>query len=447
MPTIFLAHLTCRLDHRAKEEADFINSTKHDILKYVGGKVSLEMQCPKLLWLKKNLPISCWKHAKYFFDLPDFLTWKCTGEDTRSLCSVACKWNYDAVKQEWPEDYFNAIGLKDLAKDKFKNIGQTIVSSGQPIGTGLTNRAANDLGLLPNIPVSAALIDAHAGALALLGCNDELDLEIESKLALICGTSSCHMSINEKFLEVKGVWGPYRDAIMPSYYLHEAGQSATGLLLDELVKSHPAYGVAIRNSGANRHLYEHLSDVLKTMKEEQDMKSISELTKDFHIWPDFHGNRSPLADHTLRGMLSGLTLTYDERNLAILYLAVLQGLAYGTKHIMEKMEQSGRRKFEGLFMCGGLSKNEIFVQVHADICNIPVIIPNEAESVLLGAAILGASAAKVFPDLDSAVRAMAGQGRIISPNPELRTFHERKYKVFLKMLDDQLAYREIMNGN
>lgn len=404
------------------------------------------MQCPKLLWLKKNLPISCWKHAHYFFDLPDFLTWHCTGEDTRSLCSVVCKWNYDAERGEWPESYFQAIGLEDLAQDSFRKLGTRVVPSGQPIGTGLSMRAANDLGLLPNIPVAASLIDAHAGALALLGCNDELDLELEAKLALICGTSSCHMSISDKYLEVRGIWGPYKDAIVPQYFLHEAGQSATGLLLDELVKSHPAYGVAIRNSGPNRHLYEHLSDVLRTMQAEQDLASVHELTRDFHIWPDFHGNRSPLADHTLRGMLSGLTLTHDERNLATLYLAVLQSLAYGTRHIVEKMEESGRRRFEGIFMCGGLSKNEIFVQAHSDICNIPVFIPREPESVLLGAAMLGASAAKVFPDMDSAVRNMAGKGQMVKPNVELKAFHDRKYRVFLKMLNDQLEYREIMRG-
>lgn len=422
-----------------------INKTNHDILKYVGGSVSLEMQCPKLLWLKKNLPISCWKHAAHFFDLPDFLTWKCTGDDSRSLCSVVCKWNYDAEKGEWPKDYFEAIGLEDLVKDDFAKIGRKVLNSGQPIGTGLSMRAASDLGLLPNVPVAASLIDAHAGALALLGCNDELDLD--SKMAMICGTSSCHMSLSASVMEVRGVWGPYKDAIMPDFYLHEAGQSATGLLLDELVKSHPAYGIAIRNSGLNRHLYEYLSAVvLGQMKEEQDLTTVHELTKDFHIWPDFHGNRSPLADHSLRGMLSGLTLTYDERNLAILYLSVLQGLAYGTRHIMEAMEKCGRKGFEGIFVCGGLSKNEIFLQSISDICNIPVFIPNEAESVLLGAAMLAASAAKVFPDVNSAVKAMAGKAHMISPNPELKSFHDRKYRVFLKMLDDQLAYRDIMRG-
>lgn len=54
---------------------------------------------------------------------------------------------------------------------------------------------------------------------------------------------------------------------------------------------------------------------------------VSLLTKDFHVWPDFHGNRSPLADPTMKGMITGLTINSSEENLALLYLATLQGLS------------------------------------------------------------------------------------------------------------------------
>lgn len=73
------------MDHRAQEEADFINAQGHEMLRYVGGKVSLEMQTPKMLWLKKNLP-SSWNRAALLFDLPDFLTWKATGSESRYTC-------------------------------------------------------------------------------------------------------------------------------------------------------------------------------------------------------------------------------------------------------------------------------------------------------------------------------------------------------------------------
>ena len=68
------------MDHRARAEADHINRAAkgHRVLDFVGGKVSLEMQMPKLLWIKRNLP-GAWKRARHFFDLPDYLTWRATG--------------------------------------------------------------------------------------------------------------------------------------------------------------------------------------------------------------------------------------------------------------------------------------------------------------------------------------------------------------------------------
>lgn len=70
------------MDHRAETEANIINQMNHDVLKFVGGKISLEMEIPKIMWLKKNLP-DTYKRVKLYFDLPDFLTWKATGSESR----------------------------------------------------------------------------------------------------------------------------------------------------------------------------------------------------------------------------------------------------------------------------------------------------------------------------------------------------------------------------
>ena len=73
-----------------QHEAEKINSTCHRVLDYVGGGVSLEMQMPKLLWLKTHRP-DLWTEARRFFDLPDWLVARASDEDARSLCSVVCK--------------------------------------------------------------------------------------------------------------------------------------------------------------------------------------------------------------------------------------------------------------------------------------------------------------------------------------------------------------------
>lgn len=216
------------LDHRAKLEADFINSLQHEILKFVGGKVSLEMEIPKLLWLKKNMELTSFQKIHRAFDLPDFLTWRATGEESRSICSLTCKWNYDAINRKWPTDYFNSIGLHELTENGFAKIGAKVLFPGDRVG-GLTEKAAQELGLSPGTSVGTSMIDAHAGALGLIASRSSIaHYDTTAKLILIAGTSTCHMSVTEDCLYSPGIWGPYKHALLPNHFLIEAGQSAAG---------------------------------------------------------------------------------------------------------------------------------------------------------------------------------------------------------------------------
>lgn len=63
--------------------------------------------------------------------------------------------------------------------------------------------------------------------------------------------------------------------------------------------------------GKTVHIHEYLNDCLNTFKKKENLSSISYLTKDYHIYPDFYGNRSPLADPTLKGMVSIMYLFYN----------------------------------------------------------------------------------------------------------------------------------------
>lgn len=315
------------MDHRASSEADQINQTNHQILKYVGGKISLEMEIPKILWIKNHLRLSTWTEAKHFFDLPDFLTWKATGSLSRSLCSVVCKWNYNGIDSKWSQEYLKSIGLFELCENDFEKLGNNIKSPGEPIEGGLSNEAASAMNLLPGTAVGASIIDAHAGALALLGCRtDGINDDIETKIGIICGTSSCHMSVTMEPIWASGFWGPYKGALFSNMFLTEAGQSATGILIEHVVKTHPAFNLILKESG-DENIYTVLNAMLDEMASKKLIGDVNELTRDIHVWPDFHGNRTPIADSTLRGMISGLSMSNDAENLALLYLATVQSLA------------------------------------------------------------------------------------------------------------------------
>ncbi|KRF84546.1 uncharacterized protein Dvir_GJ13420, isoform B [Drosophila virilis] len=435
------------MDHRAELETDEINAAKHALLKYVGGQVSLEMEIPKLLWLKRNLP-QTYRSIWRAFDLPDFLTWRATDTDTRSLCSVVCKWNYDAASHSWSADFLRGADLEELTRDKFAALGSDVQPPGKPVGKGLSQRAASELGLDVGTVVSTSLIDAHAGALGMFGCRaDEGDDDVQGKMALIAGTSTCHMSITRDACFAQGVWGPYQDAIIPGYFLNEGGQSIAGHLLDHVLKTHESYPELKEMLGGDKYIYQHLNKLLPELATKRGLSELSCLTQDVHVWPDLHGNRSPVADPTLRGIITGLDMTRGVDSLAIKYLAFVQALAYGTRHIIENLYQHKRAAFQTLLFCGGLAKNPLYVQCHADICNLPALIPDEQEMVLVGAAALGAAAAGHYDSLESASKAMGGTGQLLMPNPNTVELHNRKYKVFLKLLDHQREYRDIMQAN
>ena len=169
------------------------------------------------------------------------------------------------------------------------------------------------------------------------------------------------------------------------------------------------------------------------------------LTKDVHLQPSVLGNRAPLADPDLRGGLVGWTLHDDVDALAARFLAGMQALAYATRHIVEAMRDRGVY-IDAVVTTGGSATNEWWLRTHADALGLPVALPAEPDAVLLGAAMLGATAAGVHPSLDAAMGAMTRLVRVIEPDPEMTQFHEAKYRVYRRMIDDQIAYRTMMDG-
>ena len=417
------------MDHRAVAEAAEINATNDAALAYVGGEVSVEMELPKVLWLRRHFPE---RHAAVwrYFDLADYLVWRATGADVASVCTLTCKWNYLAHEGRFSASLLEAVGLADLPR--------LVPAEVRPLGSAagrLDPRAAAELGLPAATVVATGIIDAHAGGVALLGAAPE------GGLAIISGTSCCHLIASRQPIMVPGVWGPYFGALLPEWWLNEGGQSAAGSLIDWTLRQHDAWpDLQVAASVSGRGVYDVANDWVAALRQREP-----EPTRDLHVLADHHGNRSPRADPLARGVIAGLTLEHGPDALARHYLATVQALAYGTRHIIDTLNAAGHR-IGRVVMTGGGTRNALLVREHADVIGRDLRLGSEDQEVTRGAAILAATACGAFPNLPAAAASMAHDGGTIHADPGRRAFHDAKYKVYLALYDDWCRYRRMMGG-
>lgn len=417
------------MDHRALEQAQRINATGHEVLKYVGGKISPEMETPKLLWLLENRP-AVFEAAWQFFDLTDFLTWRATGDLARSTCTVTCKWTYLAHERRWDESYFRTVGLGVLADEGFARIGQNVVDAGTPLGSGLTAQAAEELGLAAGTPVATGVIDAHAGGIGTVGAEGEA----ESCLAYVFGTSSCTMTTTRDPVFVPGVWGPYFSAMVPDAWLNEGGQSVAGAAIEQLLSMHPATAEALLRA---QHEGQSLPAMLAGLAA-QTADSLSAsvlLAKGLHVVPEFLGNRAPFADPHARALIAGLGMDSDLDSLVALYIAGVCSIGYGLRQIIEAQAVAGAA-IERVVISGGAGRLDLVRQLLADATGKPVLATQAEEPVLLGAAMLGSVAGGSFDTVRSAMSAMSQISKTYEPDAgEIAALHATRYNAFKKLQD------------
>ena len=406
-------------DHRAVAEAEEITATRHRVLDYVGGTMSPEMELPKLLWLKRNLP-EAWDRYGLALDLTDFLGWRASGKLAISACTVTCKWAYLNHEEDgWPQDLFERIGLADLRSKAGLPLKALPIAS--RVGP-LRPAAARELGLTEKCTLGVGLIDAHAGGVGLLG--SVATGELNKQLAMIAGTSSCHMAVSPDPRIVRGIWGPYYSAMLPGLWLNEGGQSATGALLDHILDLH-AEG---RGLGPERH-----QRVGARIEELLRLEGL-DIARQLQVLPDFNGNRSPLADAKATGVIHGLTLDASFDALVRLYYATAVAIALGTRHIVDALNQCGY-EIAALRLTGGHIASSLLVRLYADATGCAVLLPEEEDSVLLGTAVVAAAAAGLYDSVSNAARAMTRQGARIEPQPQTRRHFEAQYRRFQRMLE------------
>jgi len=399
------------MDVRASGQARKVEETGDPALKYNGyGPVSAEWMPSKSLWLKENEP-ETYRNAARICDYVDWMTHRLTGEWTASINTASFRAYYDRDAGGWPESLYEALGIGDVL-EKFP---PKVLDMGTVVG-GLTREAAEELGLIEGTPVAQGGGDAFVGTLG-LGVTEP------GKLALITGSSHVIVGQAAEPHHGRGFFGSYTDGIVPGQYSVEGGQVSTGSIVAWFKNGFAGDAAAeARERGVDPYA------VLGEMAERVPVGSDGLIVLDY-----FQGNRTPHTDPLARGALWGLSLGHGPGHV---FRAILEGVCYGTEHVFRTMREHG---FEPRLnvVSGGPTKSDLWMQMHADVSNVPVTLTKVSEAPVLGGAMLAAVGAGVYEDVGEAAENMVRAERTIEPDAgrheEYRFYVDRYIETYPRM--------------
>jgi FGGY-family pentulose kinase len=385
------------MDTRSREECARVNATGHPILRYCGGGVSAEWMLPKTLWIKKNQP-DLYAEAFKIVEALDWLNFKLSGALAASKCNASCKWTYSDVEGGFAEDFFKEIGFPEF-REKWPT---KVAPMGEPLGA-LTTRACQALGVKGAPILIQGGIDAHVG-MAGLGA------VVPGVLAVIMGTSFVHLGLSKEQAFIPGLWGPYSNAVIPGYSLLEGGQTSAGAITrwfkDVFAKDlgEEAYALLAEEAAA----VEPGADGLTTLD----------------YW---QGSRTPVCDPDLTGAMWGMDLHHTRGHM---YRAILESVAHGTRHILSAFTKGGYQ-VDSMAVCGGATKNPLWLQIIADVCQTPVVLTMDPDAVLLGGAMTASVGVGTHANFQAAADAMVCRRSVVNPDPSRARVYDEAHERYL----------------
>jgi D-ribulokinase len=242
-------------------------------------------------------------------------------------------------------------------------------------------------------------------------------------LTLIGGTSTCYMGWAPDERRISGVWGPFKDAVFPGYWMHEAGQSLSGAALDAVLATHPG---SLGQPSAETH-----GEAARVILDLLDSEGPGFAARR-HVVPDWLGNRAPLGDGSVRALVTGLGQDTSRRAFLEHYYATARGLALQSRHIIEHLNAHGYT-IDRVSLAGGHLKNALLMRLYRDALGVEAVVSDTPEPVLLGAAMVAAVAAGMYGDLFEALDAMAPRQQAITADPTWVRAHETAYAIYRKL--------------
>lgn len=404
--------------HGAWRETEKINKIFEELdperLAVYGGKLSSEWMIPKIAETLNNAP-EIYEKADRFIEAGDWLSLLLTGKETRSIAFAGFKSCWTAKNGYPKKEIYEAVDsrMKDLIGTK---IPEKV--NGMDEIAGYLNKNGSELTTLPiGTPLAMPMIDAQA-ALPALGITES------GQMMHILGTSACLITNSDEANPVHGISGYVENGVISGCTTYEAGQACVGDAFDWFVKNYVPERYTKEADEKNISVHEVLRRKASKIKPGQS----GLLALDW-----FNGNRSILDDSSLSGLILGLTVNTRPEEI---YRAIIESTAFGARVIIETFESQNIAVNE-IFAAGGIAKkDEMMMQIYADVLKKPIKIAETSQAGALGSAINAAVASGLYKNMKEAAAKMSKSYiRTYTPKPENVEIYEKLYAEYKTLHD------------
>ncbi len=378
------------VDTRASAEIDHLNAAigAETILSRCGNALTSQAVGPKILWLKNQHP-DLFARTDRILTSTSYMVMKLTGEiviDHYTAANFAPL--YDVERRDWTNDLTGDI----VAPDKLPRLLWSNEIAGH-----VTQSAAAETGLAAGTPVTCGTIDAAAEAVS-------VGVQQPGDMMMMYGSTIFIIALTASRVRDPRLW--YAPWLFQGQHASMAGLATSGTLThwfrDRFARDLPR------------------EDAFATLAAEATASPPG--ASGLIMLPYFSGERTPIHDPDAKGSFFGLNLTHSRGDM---YRALIEGIAYGTNHVVETFAEAGQKPARVLAVGGG-TKNELWLQATSDTSGLPQTVCSKTVGASYGNAFLAACAIGVASPQD--IEAWNAAAREVTP--QAHPVYATRYRQF-----------------
>ncbi len=363
---------------------------KSRLIQLTGNDALTGFTAPKILWVREHEP-EVYAQVAHVLLPKDYVRYRLTGQFATDKAGGAGTLLFDIKARDWSPEVLEAL---DIPADWLPQTHE-----GPEITGHISAEAAEATGLKVGTPVVGGGGDQAAQAVGVGAVEPGI-------VAITLGTSGVvFASTSEPFIEPESRLHAFCHAVPGRWHLMGVMLSAAGSL--RWYRDTLAPGVDFDAL---------LAPAAKVPSGSEGLLFLPYLT----------GERSPHPDPLARGAFVGLTVRHTQAHLT---RAVLEGVAFGLRDSFELIKSVGLAEIRQVRVSGGGARSALWRQILADVLNAELVTVNTTEGAAYGAALLAATGAGVFPDVNAACAATIRLTGRTAPGPA-RAAYQNLYPLY-----------------